>query len=134
MIIILSSLKQTVGFHLNFLFSDNHRLPKVASLSALSWVGGKSCYNLGQNMWRILHFLTRRTSILHIWYLNDPFPHPSLVNVVQSGAEMIQPDFNIVLGMKGRVFVIASAFKSFFLKLDMTTSVFWSFLSKFVGV
>ena len=85
-------------------------------------------------MLRILHFLTRRTSILQIWYLNDPFPNPTLVNVVQSGAEMIQPDFNIVLGMKGRVFVIASAFKSFFLKLDMTTSVFWSFLSKFVGV
>ena len=65
-------------------------------------------------MLRILHFLTRRTSILQIWYLNDPFPNPTLVNVVQSGAEMIQPDFNIVLGMKW----------SFFLKLDMTTSVF----------
>ena len=85
-------------------------------------------------MLRILHFLTRRTSILQILYLSDPFPHPTLVNVVQSGAEMIQPDFNIVLGMKGRVFVIASAFESFFLKLDMTTSIFWSFLSKFVGV
>ena len=99
-------------------------MPKVARLSALSLVGGKSCYNLGQKMLRILRFLTRRTSILQVWYLNDPFPHPTLVSVVLSGAEMIQPDFNIVLGMKGGVFVIVSAFKIFFLKLDMTTSVF----------
>ena len=58
------------------------------------------------------------------WYLNDSFPYPTLVIVVQSGTEMIQPDFNIVLGMNGGVFVVASAFKNFFLKLDMTTSVF----------
>ena len=84
-----------------FFFTDNHCFPKAASLSALSWVGGKSCYNLGPKMLRILHFLTRRTSILQFWYLSDPFPLPTLVNVVQSGAEIIQQDFNIVWGWRG---------------------------------
>ena len=38
---------------------------------------------------------------------------------------MIQPDFNIVFwGEEGGVFVVASAFKSLILKVDMVTSIF----------
>ena len=46
---------------------------------------------------------------------------------------MIHPDFNIVFfgGGEGAVFVVASALRSFILKLDMVTS---SFLNIFVHV
>ena len=37
---------------------------------------------------------------------------------------MIKPDFNIVFWREGGVFVVASAFKSFILKVDMVTSIF----------
>ena len=76
-------------------------------------------------MLRILHFLTHRTSIPWIWYRYGPSSHPTLVKVVLLGSEVIQPDFNIVfLGKEERVFVVASAFKSFILKVDMVTSIF----------
>ena len=51
--------------------------------------------------------------IPRIWYRYSPSPPPSLVNVVQSGPEMIHTDFSIVfLGGSGGggVFVFASAF------------------------
>ena len=53
-------------------------------------------YSLGQNVLRILHFLTHMTAIPQIWYHYGPSPHPNLVNLVKAGSEMIQPDFNIV--------------------------------------
>ena len=39
-------------------------------------------------------------------------------------SEIIHPGFNIVFWEEGGVFVIASAFTSFILKLDMVTSIF----------
>ena len=50
--------------------------------------------------------------IPRIWYRYSPSPPPSLVNVVQSGPEMIHTDFSIVFlgGSGGGVFVFASAF------------------------
>ena len=68
--------------------------------------------------------------IPRIWYRYSPSPPPSLVNVVQSGPEMIHTDFSIVFlggsgggggggffffgggggGGGGGVFVFASAF------------------------
>ena len=48
-----------------------------------------------------------------------------------------QPDFHIVsfrAGGKGEVFVVANALKSFILKLDMVTSIFFNILSKIVAV
>lgn len=38
--------------------------------------------------------------------------------------DIIQMDFNIVLGTKGRVLVTTSALKSYTLKLEMATSIF----------
>ena len=44
---------------------------------------------------------------------NDPSPHLILLNTVQSGAEMIQLEINIVFfGRKGDIFVISSTLKS----------------------
>ena len=37
---------------------------------------------------------------------------------------MIQSDFNIVFCGEGGVFVVAGAFKSFILKVDIVTSIF----------
>ena len=37
---------------------------------------------------------------------------------------MIQSDFNIVFWGEGGVFVVASAYKSFILNVDMVTSIF----------
>ena len=54
--------------------------------------------------------------ILIIWHRYGPSRSTTLVNVVQWRSEMVQPDFNIVLGGKGGggvVFVVASAFQSF---------------------
>ena len=64
-----------------------------------------------------------------IWYSYALSPCPTLVNVVQSGAEMTQPDFNVVFwgeGGRGKkeVFVMSSSLKSFILKLDILTSIF----------
>ena len=42
---------------------------------------------------RILHFLIHRTPTLSIGYHYKPSPHPTLVHVIQSGAEMIQQNF-----------------------------------------
>ena len=56
---------------------------------------------LGQKVLKILHFLTNRMLILIIWYHYGPSPSTTLVNVVQSRSEMVQPDFNIVLGGRG---------------------------------
>ena len=91
---------------------------------------------LGQKVLKILHFLTHRMLILIIWYHYGPSPSTTLVNVVQSRSEMFQPDFNIVLGGKGGGgFVVASAFQSFILKLDIAMSIFLriTLLSKIVA-
>ena len=62
---------------------------------------------------RILQFLAHRTPSPRVWYRYDPSPHPTLVNVVQSGLKIIQPDFNIVFFLEvkgeGGGFVGASA-------------------------
>ena len=67
-------------------------------------------------MLRILHFLTQRTAIPQIWYHYGPSPHPSLVNVVQAGSEMIQLDFNIVFLEEREVFVVAKCFQELYLE------------------
>ena len=78
-------------------------------------------------MLRILHFYTHRTSIPWIGTAVAPPLAPRRPILFRRG-QLIQPDFNIVfLGgavQKGGVFVVASAFKSFILKLDIPTSVF----------
>ena len=68
---------------------------------------------------------------VRIFYRYGPFPRPTLIKDVWSRSDMIHPDFNIVFfwGGVGGVFVVASAFKSFILKLDVVTS---SFLNIFV--
>ena len=90
---------------------------------------------LGQKVLKILHFLTHRMLILIIWYHYGPSPSTTLVNVVQSRSEMFQPDFNIVLGGRGGGVVVASAFQSFILKLDIAMSIFLriTLLSKIVA-
>ena len=77
-------------------------------------------------MLRILHFYTHRTSIPWIGTAVAPPLAPHRPILFRRG-QVIQPDFNIVfLGavQKGGVLVVASAFKSFILKLDIPTSVF----------
>ena len=74
--------------------------------------------------------LGHKTPLPPIWYFSDPFHHPTLVNVIQCGAEMIQPDFNVIFGGKGEVFVIASALRSFVLKLDIATSKIVAFYKR----
>ena len=97
-------------------------------------IGTLPSYNLGQKVLRILHFLTHRTPILRIWYHYDPCLYFILVNLVQSGAKMIQADFNLGEGARGRggegggVFVIAGALKSFILKLPIVASIFLNIL------
>ena len=79
-------------------------------------------------MLRILHFYTHRTSIPWIGTAVAP-PLAPRGSILFRRGQLIQPDFNIVflrLVQKrgGGVFVVASAFKSFILKLDIPTSVF----------
>ena len=50
-------------------------------------------YNLGEKVMRFLDFLTHRMPIPRIWYRYDPSPHPTLVKIVWSKSEMMQPDF-----------------------------------------
>ena len=48
-----------------------------------------------------------------------PSSHPTLVKVVKSGSEIIQPDLTIVVLGEGEVFVVI-------LKVDMVTSIFFN--------
>ena len=74
---------------------------------------------------------TLKTPLPTIWcFSDDPFHHPTLGKVVQWGAEMIQPDFNVVFWGKRKVFVIASALRSFVLKLDIATSKIVAFYKR----
>ena len=73
-------------------------------------------YNLGQKVLRILHFLTQRIAIPQIWYHYGPSPHPSLVNVVQAGSEMIQLDFTIAFLEERGVFEVAKCFQELYLE------------------
>ena len=86
------------------------------------FMAGQGCFvdnfhhNLGQKVFRILHFLTN----------SMPIPQICYHYVVQSRSGIIHPEFNIFVwggggAGAGRVFVVASAFKSFILKLDMAT-------------
>ena len=52
------------------------------------------CYNLGQKVLWISHFLTHRTPMLRIWHHSEPFPHPTPIKVVQSGTIMFQQDMH----------------------------------------
>ena len=78
-------------------------------------------------MSKILHFYTHRTSIPWIGTAVAPPLAPRRPILFRRG-QVIQPDFNIVFfgcsAEGGGVFVVASAFKSFILKLDIPTSVF----------
>ena len=76
-------------------------------------------YNVGQKVLRICTSL----SLDYHWYRYDPSPHPTLVNFVQSGTEMIHPDFSGGEGEAG-VFSVASALKRFILKQNVITSIF----------
>ena len=86
-------------------------------------------HNLGQKVLRILHFYTHRTSIPWIGTAVAP-PLAPRGSILFRRGQLIQPDLNIVFlrlvqtGGGGGVFVVASAFKSFILKLDIPTSVF----------
>ena len=61
-----------------------------------------------------LHPPPRSTPEPWIWRHHGTSSRPTLVSVVQSGSEMIQPHFNnVFVGGKGGVFVVARAFESF---------------------
>ena len=68
-----------------------------------------------------------------IWYHYGPFPCPTLIKVVQSRSEMIQPVFNIVFWRKWEVFEVASAFENFISKLIMATPICVNIFSKIVA-
>lgn len=61
--------------------------------------------------------------------------HHSRVNVVQSRAEMFQPDFNIIfLGGGGGIFLVSIALKSLILKLDKTKTIFLNSFFKILAL
>ena len=67
-----------------------------------------SIFNLGQKVLTILQFLTHRMPIHQIWYPYNLSPCPTLVNVVLSRTEMIQPDFSIfVLRRNGGLLILS---------------------------
>ena len=67
--------------------------------------------------------------------LAPPLPHPSLVSVVKSGAEMYRSPFNIVFwGGGGEVSLVNRALEEIIPKLNLQGAFFLTFLSKIVGV
>ena len=68
--------------------------------------------------------------------LAPPLPHPSLVSVVKSGAEMYRSPFNIVFrGERGeKVSLVNRALEEIIPKLNIQGAFFLTFLSKIVGV
>lgn len=101
---------------------------------------GTKCVNMSNMNKKIENLICRmrknynlghKTPLPPIWFFSDdPFYHPTLGNVIQWGAEMIQPDFNVVFWRKREVFVIASASRSFVLKLDIATSKIVAFYKR----
>ena len=64
-----------------------------------------------------------------------PLPHPSLVSVVKSGAEMYRSPFNIVFrGEGGEVSLVNRALEEIIPKLNIQGAFFLTFLSRIVGV
>ena len=65
-----------------------------------------------------------------------PLPHPSLVSVVKSGAEMYRSPFNIVFRGEGggEVSLVNRALEEIIPKLNIQGAFFLTFLSKIVGV
>ena len=64
-----------------------------------------------------------------------PLPHPSLVSVVKSGAEMYRSPFNIVFRGEGeKVSLVNRALEEIIPKLNIQGAFFLTFLSKIVGV
>ena len=91
----------------------------------------KKIENLICRIMRKKYNLGHKTPLPPIWcFSDDSFHHPTLGKVVQWGAEMIQPDFNVVFWGKRKVFVIASALRSFILKLDIATSKIVAFYKR----
>ena len=66
--------------------------------------------------------------------LAPPLPHPSLVSVVKSGAEMYRSPFNIVFRGGGEVSLVNRALEEIIPKLNLQGAFFLTFLSKIVGV
>ena len=68
--------------------------------------------------------------------LAPPLPHPSLVSVVKSGAEMYRSPFNIVFRGEGGggVSLVNRALEEIIPKLNIKGAFFLTFLSKIVGV
>ena len=68
--------------------------------------------------------------------LAPPLPHPSLVSVVKSGAEMYRSPFNIVFRGEGggEVSLVNRALEEIIPKLNIQGAFFLTFLSKIVGV
>ena len=68
--------------------------------------------------------------------LAPPLPHPSLVSVVKSGAEMYRSPFNIVFRGEGgeKVSLVNRALEEIIPKLNIQGAFFLTFLSKIVGV
>ena len=89
---------------------------------------------LGQKVLKILHFLTHRMLILIIWHRYGPSPSTTLVNVVQWRSEMVQPDFNIVLGGKGGGGICScQCFPELYLDMAMSIFLRITLLSKIVS-
>ena len=65
-------------------------------------------------------FLTHIMPIPRIWYRYSPSPPPSLVNVVQSGPEMMHTDFSIVFSWGSR----EGGYLSLLVLWDMGISIF----------
>ena len=66
-----------------------------------------------------------------------PLPHPSLVSVVKSGAEMYRSPFNIVFrgeGGGGESIFSEPGLEEIIPKLNIQGAFFLTFLSKIVGV
>ena len=64
------------------IYNNTNRLTCGAQKFKIIKIQNNKSYILGQKVLRILHCLTHRTPTLRIWHHGDPFPHPSLVNVV----------------------------------------------------
>lgn len=60
--------------------------------------------------------------------------HHSRVNVVQSRAEMFQPDFKIIFLGGGGGFLVSIALKSLILKLDKTKTIFLNSFFKILAL
>ena len=104
----------------------------TAVLNLLSYSCMKT-HNLGKKGLRILYFPSHRMHITWIWYHYGPSPPPPWSQLISWGQKRSSWSSTSFFwwGRRGRgVFVVASAFKSFILKLDKVTPICLNILSK----